>query len=272
MPWREIDRDASITWLVATPEFIYKLRRTGQNDHERTEIARYRGTPGAWEPVQPPTGPKIRQLTSVHDQLVVVDGNGIVALEDADDWIVLPFPAPVSSLVTGKDGDLFGLDEHGGIWAPTDKGDSWVQVDDLVDNDAIAVAGGVLYKRLRGGSIWRYTGVPMTGWQRVDNNSASVALRGGGELLLQIHDDSRVFQLPAGATSGWINVDRSRRMRELTAHGTRIFQSRDDGHVLEYTGTPSAWKDLGRPAAAGAVFAGPRTLLLYSGDRVFQNV
>lgn len=272
MTWKEIDRDARITWLLATSENVYKLREIGDKG-EQSEIAMYDGPPGVWVAVDPPTAAKVLQLTNAHGQLLVVDANGAVFLEDGEQWADLRFPTRARSVVARDDGALFGLDRRGGIWAAFDDPGRWVQIDDLVENDDIVVAGSTLYKRMARGSIWQHTGVAMTGWKRVDNNPSTVDLRGGGKLLIQIHDNLNVWQLPAAAGAGWVVIEKSGRAVDVVANGDRIFQRRDDGHVLQYTGvSTAAWKDLGAQGAiAGLLAAGPHNIYLHNGERVYQN-
>ena len=272
MAWKEIDRDARITWLQATPERLYKLREIGDKG-ERSEIAMYQGTPGTWVVVPPPGAAKVVQLAGIGDQLVVVDETGAVRIEDGEGWSDPGFPARARVVVGRDDGALFGLDRRGTIWAATDDPSRWEKIDDLVENDDIVVAGNALYKRMARGSLWRYTGVPMTGWKRVDNNPSTVDIRGGGRLLLQIHDQLDVWQLPPNAVSGWVAIETSGRAIDVIAHGDRIFQRRSDGHVLRYTGVPvTGWTDLGgQGGGANFIAAGPRSVFLYNGERTYQN-
>jgi hypothetical protein len=272
MAWKEIDRDARITWLLATPDFLYKLRQLG-GDGEKTEVALYHGKLGQWFTLDPPTS-NVVQIAHVGGQLIVVDADGAVHMQESDKfWSNLSFPRQAAYVTAGEHGALYGLDRRGGIWAAPHSPDRWVQIDDLVENERIAVAGDTLYKKLSRGSIWRYTGVPMTGWKLVDNNPATVDLCDGGRQLLQIHDSLTVWQLPSAASSAWVRIDESGRAGIVVAHGDRIFQRRDDGHVLQYTGVPvTGWKDHGGPGSvADNLAVGPHSIYLYAGDRVYQN-
>jgi hypothetical protein len=51
----------------------------------------------------------------------------------------------------------------------------------MLDNNpattAIAAEAGALYQLHGDGTIWLYTGPPLSGWQTLDNNPATTAIR-----------------------------------------------------------------------------------------------
>ncbi|MBA2677897.1 MAG: hypothetical protein H0U76_05820, partial [Ktedonobacteraceae bacterium] len=51
-----------------------------------------------------------------------------------------------------------------------------------------------LYQLRNDGSIWEYTGTPMTGWQQLDNNAAVTAITAGPNTLYQLHNDGSIWQ------------------------------------------------------------------------------
>jgi hypothetical protein len=50
------------------------------------------------------------------------------------------------------------------------------QLDNNPAAKAIVAGPDALYQLHNDGSIWQYTGTPMTGWQELDNNATTTAL------------------------------------------------------------------------------------------------
>jgi hypothetical protein len=72
---------------------------------------------------------------------------------------------------------------------------------------AIAIAAGdSLYQLHNDGTLWLYTGTPLSGWQMLDNNPATTEIKASGENLYQKHGDGTIWSYtgrpsPAGRCS-----------------------------------------------------------------------
>lgn len=63
-----------------------------------------------------------------------------------------------------------------------------------------------IYTRARDGTIWRYTGPSITGWQMLDNNPrARVIAACGG--LYQLHGDGTIWYYIGPPMTGWQKLD-----------------------------------------------------------------
>jgi hypothetical protein len=101
-----------------------------------------------------------------------------------------------------------------------------------------------LYQMHGDGTIWRYTGTPMTGWQMLDNNPRARAIVASGGRLYQLHGDGTIWVYTGPPISGgrcWIT-------RELARCDVwhRPVPAYDDGHYLEHTGPPMTAADVGQ--------------------------
>jgi hypothetical protein len=52
------------------------------------------------------------------------------------------------------------------------------------------------------GSLWQYTGPPVTGWQLLDNNPATTSIVARGGTLYQMHGDGSIWKY-TGPLTGW---------------------------------------------------------------------
>lgn len=67
----------------------------------------------------------------------------------------------------------------------------WLELDNNPNTVSITVGSGPggdsLYQQHADGSVWVFTGVPMTGWTRLDNDVRTVQVVAGGGSLYQRH-------------------------------------------------------------------------------------
>lgn len=105
------------------------------------------------------------------------------------------------------------------------------------------------------GSIWQYTGPPMSGWMAIDNNplTSTIAASGGG--IYQLHRDGAIWKYTGPALSGWVQLDNNGLTTAIaTADDGRLYQLHRNGSIWEYGGPPlSGWTSLDAGSAATAI-------------------
>ncbi|HEV2487950.1 MAG TPA: hypothetical protein VGT08_20690 [Terracidiphilus sp.] len=119
-----------------------------------------------------------------------------------------------------------------------------------------------LYQMHGDGTIWHYTGPPLTGWQMLDNNPRARAIEASGNLLYQMHGDGTIWLYTGPPLTGWQMLDNNPRARAIAASGRRLYQLHDDGTIWIYTGPPlTGWQMLDN---------NPRTKAIVAGDELYQ--
>lgn len=119
-----------------------------------------------------------------------------------------------------------------------------------------------LYQMHGDGTIWHYTGTPLTGWQMLDNNARAREIVACGDLLYQMHGDGTIWQYTGTPISGWQQLDNNPRARAIAASGRKLYQLHDDGSIWIYTGPPlTGWQQLDN---------NPRTIAIVAGDALYQ--
>jgi hypothetical protein len=119
-----------------------------------------------------------------------------------------------------------------------------------------------LYQMHGDGTIWTYTGTPLTGWQMLDNNPRARAIVASGNLLYQLHGDGTIWQYTGTPITGWQMLDNNPRARAIAASGRRLYQLHDEGTIWIYTGPPvTGWQMLDN---------NPRTIAIAAGDELYQ--
>ncbi len=119
-----------------------------------------------------------------------------------------------------------------------------------------------LYQMHGDGTIWTYTGTPLTGWQMLDNNPRARAIAASGNLLYQMHGDGTIWMYTGKPLTGWQLLDNNPRARAIATSGRKLYQLHDDGTIWVYTGTPlTGWQMLDN---------NPRTIAIAAGDRLYQ--
>lgn len=122
--------------------------------------------------------------------------------------------------------------------------------------------GEHLYQMHGDGTIWKYTGTPVSGWQLLDNNARARAIAASGDLLYQMHGDGTIWQYTGTPISGWQMLDNNPRARAIAADGRHLYQLHDDGTIWIYTGPPvTGWQMLDN---------NPRTIAIVAGDGLYQ--
>jgi hypothetical protein len=121
-----------------------------------------------------------------------------------------------------------------------------------------------LYQMHGDGTIWTYTGTPITGWQQLDNNPRARAIAADGPHLYQLHGDGSIWLYTGPPITGWQQLDNNIRARAIAASGNQLYQLHSDGSIWRYTGTPfTGWQQLDNNPAAQAIAAGDRLYQLH---------
>jgi hypothetical protein len=119
-----------------------------------------------------------------------------------------------------------------------------------------------LYEMHGDGTIWSYTGPPVTGWQMLDNNPRARAIAASGDLLYQLHGDGTIWLYTGTPLTGWQMLDNNPRARGIAASGRNLYQLHDDGTIWIYTGPPlTGWQMLDN---------NPRACTIAAGDSLYQ--
>jgi hypothetical protein len=137
------------------------------------------------------------------------------------------------------------------------------------------------------GSIWRFTGTPCSGnscpgWQRLDDNGASVRIAAGAGNLYQLHNSGRIWKstgTPCSGNScpGWQMLDNNPASIEIAAGDGNLYQLHNSGRIWKSTGTPCSgnscpgWQMLDNNGATVAIVASENDLYqLHDSGRIWK--
>jgi hypothetical protein len=121
-----------------------------------------------------------------------------------------------------------------------------------------------LYQMHGDGTIWHYTGTPITGWQMLDDNPRARAIAASGPNLYQLHGDGSIWKYTGTPISGWQLLDNNVRARAIAASGGQLHQLHSDGTIWRYTGTPiTGWQQLDNNLETVAIVAADRLYQLH---------
>jgi hypothetical protein len=115
-----------------------------------------------------------------------------------------------------------------------------------------------LYQRHGDGSLWHYTGTPMTGWQKLDANPGTVAVASAadGGQLYQLHTDGTLWQYTGVPMNGWARLDNNPHTTAIAAANGSVFQLHNDGQIYAHTGPVNAgWLQLDKNPNTTAIAA-----------------
>jgi hypothetical protein len=144
---------------------------------------------------------------------------------------------------------------------------------------AISSGGNSLYQLHKNGLIWKHTDTPCSGdscpgWQKLDNNSATVAIAAGGNNLYQLHKNGLIWKYTGISCSGdscpgWQKLDNNPATVAIATDGNgNLYQLHKNGLIWKYTGTPCSgnscpgWQKLDNNPATVAIAA--------SGNNLYQ--
>jgi hypothetical protein len=170
-------------------------------------------------------------------------------------WLSIYFNPLLHQFATGRN-NWFVLLSNGSIWQ-NGPGDDMIQLDDNPATTTIVAAVAQLYQMHGDGSIWQYTGPPMTGWQLLDNNSNTKKIAAGDGNLYQLHKGGSIWQYTGTPLTGWQLLDNSGATVAIDTGGGKLYQLHGNGSIWEYTGPPiSGWQLIDNNPKASAIVAG----------------
>jgi M6 family metalloprotease-like protein len=137
------------------------------------------------------------------------------------------------------------------------------------------------------GSIWQYTGTPCSGnscpgWQKFDNNAATMRIAAGGNKLYQLHNSGKIWSYtgtPCSGNScpGWKMLDNNSATIGIATDGNQLYQLHNSGKIWSYTGTPCSgnscpgWKMLDNNSATIAIAAdGGQLYQLHNNGKIWR--
>src|SRR5262249_33519383 len=122
----------------------------------------------------------------------------------------------------------------------------------------IVASGDALYQMHGGdGSIWRYTGTPMTGWEMLDKNIASDQILADGLKLYQMHTNGSIWYYTGVPPTKWKLLDNNPLPTSFAAKDNCLCQLRKDGTILHYIDWPApTWEVVDQDGGAFAIAVG----------------
>jgi CHAP domain-containing protein len=113
-----------------------------------------------------------------------------------------------------------------------------------------------LYQKHSDGSIWKYTGTPLSGWTQIGTNAAAVfvdAIPGGG--VVELDNTGTIWEY---VNSAWTKIDNNAATTAVqVGDDGAIYEFHNDGSIWVYDGVPiSGWTELDNNAAATGMAAG----------------
>ncbi len=136
--------------------------------------------------------------------------------------------------------DRYQLHSDGSIWLYTGPPiTGWQELDNNPKTTAIATDGnGNLYQLHYDGSIYKYTGPPISGWQQLDNNPMSIAIAVDGQNHLYQLHTDGTIWLYTGSPR-WLMLDKNPKAIAIATDGSgRLYQLHNDGSIWLYNGPP----------------------------------
>jgi hypothetical protein len=174
-------------------------------------------------------------------------------------WQVVDSSKTAAQILVSSDGAFYKQNTDASIWKYSSQG-SWTQLSSAdggaAYGDIAAGPGGALYA-IHSSGVYRYTGIPMTGWQEIDNTMLNGYVAALG---LAVTTNGKVYEVrdtePAGTTSTVANVWAYNgpnqwkqisweNMGELLAGGNgSLYKLGTNGLIKVYSGSGTTWTAL----------------------------
>lgn len=202
--WLQLDDNVRTVDIVGSPNCL--LQRHGSG-----EIWLYTGPPM--------TGWRLLDDNPATVQVVAMDAGPVGASGD------------VTVVQRHRHGALFATTVHavgtGLVPHPV-----WTRLDDNRATVDVVAAGGHLLQRHADGSVWIYTGVPMTGSDRIDDGPGTLQVVANDPGVYKLADDGSVSTY-SGTPTFWIrHGPADPATTRIAAAGTRLYKMHADGTVL----------------------------------------
>jgi hypothetical protein len=164
--------------------------------------------------------------------------------------------------------DLYQLHNDGSIWSYTGVPlTGWEMLDNNPATTMIASTSEAVYQLHNDGTIWMYTGPPVSGWQLLDNNPRTVSISADGTNLYQLHNDGTIWIDNGPPMTGWQMLDNNPRTSLIVAAGGSLYQLHNDGTIWIYNGPPmTGWQMLDNNPATRSIVASSSHLYQMHGD------
>jgi predicted Zn-dependent protease len=195
---------------------------------------------------------------SLHRFLAQDDINGIRSIYGVrfPDWQQLDNNSATVG-IEADGNDLYQLHNTGSIWKFTGTPlTGWLELDNNPATVGIEADGNDLYQLHSTGSIWKFTGTPLTGWLELDNNPATVGIEADGNDLYQLHSTGSIWKFTGTPLTGWLELDNNPATIKIVTAGGNLYQLHNTGSIWKFTGTPlTGWLELDNNPATVSIVA-----------------
>ena len=181
---------------------------------------------------------------------------------------LFPGPKSISGDLAALMNDLYQLHNDGSIWSYTGKPlTGWELLDNNPAAKMIACNSTGAYQLHIDGTIWLYTGPPLSGWQLLDNNPRTISITADGINLYQLHNDGTIWVYTGPPMTGWQMLDNNPRTIAVVAAGGHVYQLHNDGTIWVYIGPPmTGWQVLDNNPRTRSVVANASELYQLHND------
>lgn len=164
--------------------------------------------------------------------------------------------------IAASETNLYALGSDGMLRSYNGSPESWTALDNNPATIGVAAndKNGSVFELHKDGSIWQYTGTPLTGWRQIGDNAAAVSISGSPTAgYVYEYDSTGTIWQYNGST--WTRIDDNTLSAAITVGDDgspyQIQKGIHRGFIYQYVGTPiSGWNWLDSNYTATAVVAG----------------
>lgn len=174
-------------------------------------------------------------------------------------WQVVDSSKTAAQILMSSDGAFYKQNTDASIWKYRSQG-NWSQLSSAdggaAGGDIAAGPGGALYA-IHSSGVYQYTGVPMTGWQEIDNTRLNGYIAAGG---LAVTTNGKLYEVratePAGTTSivsnvwaynspnHWTQISWENMDKLLAGGNGSLYKLGTNGLIKVYSGSGINWTTL----------------------------
>ncbi len=205
---------------------------------------------------------KTADIVSSQTNLYQLQGDGTILVYTGTPltgWQVVDSSKTAAQILVSSDGTFYKQNMDASIWKYSSQG-NWSQLSSADGGagfeDIAAGPGGALYA-IHSSGVYRHTGVPMTGWQEIDN---TVFNGGSAAEGLAVTTNGKLYEMratqPTGTTNTvsnvwaytspnhWTQIS-SENMGKLLAGGNgSLYKLGANGLIKVYSGSGTTWTTL----------------------------
>ena len=134
---------------------------------------------------------------------------------------------------------ILELHKDGSIWSYTGTPiTGWTELDNNAKAIQTAESAGNTYELHNDGTIWSYTGTPITGWTKIGNNSAAIKIAASGDHLYELDSTGTIWSYTGTPITGWTKVADNVAAKSIAATQSNLYELDSTGTIWSYTGTP----------------------------------